>query len=239
LENIGFKREKGLIMKHKIFTGLVCSISILGLAACGTNEETTSSKGEKVKQEEKKDIKATESSKALENPKDKKEFNDFDVAYQLAIVMKIFQDVTIKYDYAIGNPDYLLRDSMDQKTIDDMKNMLQEQAKNNDKILKDEVNQAYTYLKQSKVSNKDDIQKIIDAQNNYLHIVDKMITCIDSVTVENAKEKRNEMDNLSKDYLKIAANVTTTVIEVAKNTGVNETEFRSLLMKFLEKPKKQ
>ena len=39
-------------MKHKIFTGLVCSISILGLA-CGTNEETTSSKGEKVKQEEK------------------------------------------------------------------------------------------------------------------------------------------------------------------------------------------
>ncbi len=64
--------------------------------------------------------------------------------------MKIFQDVTIKYDYAIGNPDYLLRDSMDQKTIDDMKNMLQEQAKNNDKILKDEVNQAYTYLKQSK-----------------------------------------------------------------------------------------
>ncbi|PGN00306.1 hypothetical protein, partial [Bacillus thuringiensis] len=156
-------------MKHKIFTGLVCSISILGLAACGTNEETTSSKGEKVKQEEKKDIKATESSKALENPQDKKEFNDFDVAYQLAIVMKIFQDVTIKYDYAIGNPDYLLRDSMDQKTIDDMKNMLQEQAKNNDKILKDEVNQAYTYLKQSKVSNKDDIQKIIDAQNNYLH----------------------------------------------------------------------
>ncbi|MGQ0453634.1 GNAT family N-acetyltransferase, partial [Bacillus sp. SS-TM] len=59
-------------MKHKIFTGLVCSISILGLAACGTNEETTSSKGEKVKQEEKKDIKATESSKALENPQDKK-----------------------------------------------------------------------------------------------------------------------------------------------------------------------
>ena len=41
-------------MKHKIFTGLVCSISILGLLACGTNEETTSSKGEKrSKQEEK------------------------------------------------------------------------------------------------------------------------------------------------------------------------------------------
>ena len=64
-----------------------------------------------------------------------------------------------------------------------------------------------------------------------------MITCIDSVTVENAKEKRNEMDNFSKDYLKVAANVTTTVIEVAKNTGVNETEFKSLLTKFLEKPK--
>ncbi|EMI9085626.1 MULTISPECIES: hypothetical protein [Bacillus] len=226
-------------MKHRIFTGLVCSISILALAACGTNEETTSSKGEKVKQEEKKDTRATESSKSVENPREKKEFDEFDLAYQLAIVMKIFQDVTIKYDYAIGNPDYLLRDSMDQKTIDDMKNMLQEQAKNNDKILKDEVNQAYTYLKQSKVSNKDDIQKIIDAQNNYLQIVDKMIVCIDSVTVENAKEKRNEMNNLSKEYLKVAANVTTTVIEVAKNNGVNETEFRSLLLKFLEKPKKQ
>ncbi|HDR3488662.1 hypothetical protein A6279_01455 [Bacillus wiedmannii] len=226
-------------MKHKIFTGLVCSISILALAACGTNEETTSSKGEKVKQEEKKDTRATESSKSVENPREKKEFDEFDLAYQLAIVMKIFQDVTIKYDYAIGNPDYLLRDSMDQKTIDDMKNMLQEQAKNNDKILKDEVNQAYTYLKQSKVSNKDDIQKIIDAQNNYLQIVDKMIVCIESVTVENAKEKRNEMNNLSKEYLKVAANVTTTVIEVAKNNGVNETEFRSLLLKFLEKPKKQ
>ncbi|MDA1602126.1 hypothetical protein ACQVPW_04735 [Bacillus cereus] len=225
-------------MKHRIFTGLVCSISILALAACGTNEETTSSKGEKVKQEEKKDTRATESSKSVENPREKKEFDEFDLAYQLAIVMKIFQDVTIKYDYAIGNPDYLLRDSMDQKTIDDMKNMLQEQAKNNDKILKDEVNQAYTYLKQSKVSNKDDIQKIIDAQNNYLQIVDKMIVCIDSVTVENAKEKRNEMNNLSKEYLKVAANVTTTVIEVAKNNGVNETEFRSLLLKFLEKPKK-
>ncbi|WP_242214824.1 hypothetical protein [Bacillus cereus group sp. BfR-BA-01383] len=226
-------------MKHKIFTGLVCSISILGLVACGTNEEATSSKGEKIKQEEKKDTRATESSKSVENPQDKKEFDDFDVAYQLAIVMKLFQNVTIKYDYAIGNPDYLLRDSMDQKTIDDMKNMLQEQAKNNDKILKDEVNQAYTYLKQSKVSNKDDIQKIIDAENNYLQIVDKMIACIDSVTVENAKEKRNEMNNLSKEYLKVAANVTTTVIEVAKSTGVNETEFRSLLMNFLEKPKNQ
>ena len=45
------------------------------------------------------------------------------------------------------------------------------------------------------------------------------------------------MDNFSKDYLKVAANVTTTVIEVAKNTGVNETEFKSLLTKFLEKPK--
>lgn len=61
-------------------------------------------KGRKSKARRKKDIKATESSKALENPQDKKEFNDFDVAYQLAIVMKIFQDVTIKYDYAIGNP---------------------------------------------------------------------------------------------------------------------------------------
>ncbi|KAB2444860.1 hypothetical protein [Bacillus luti] len=226
-------------MKHKIFTGLICSISILGLVACGTNEETTSSKGEKIKQEEKKDTRATEGSKSVGNPQDKKEFDDFDVAYQLAIVMKIFQNVTIKYDYAIGNPDYLLRDSMDQKTIDDMKNMLQEQAKNNDKILKDEVNQAYTYLKQSKVSNKDDIQKIIDAENNYLQIVDKMIACIDSVTAENAKEKRSEMNNLSEEYLKIAANVTTTVIEAAKNTGVNEAEFKSLLMKFLEQPKKQ
>ncbi|PEX39818.1 hypothetical protein COK00_04800 [Bacillus cereus] len=226
-------------MKHKIFTGLVCSISILGLVACGTNEETTSSKGEKIKQEEKKDTRATEGPKSVENPQDKKEFDDFDVAYQLAIVMKMFQNVTIKYDYAIGNPDYLLRDSMDQKTIDDMKNMLQEQAKNNDKILKDEVNQAYTYLKQSKVSNTDDIQKIIDAENNYLQIVDKMIACIDSVTVENAKEKRSEMNNLSEEYLKVAANVTPTVIEAAKNTGVNETEFKSLLMKFLEKPKKQ
>ncbi|PFW54715.1 hypothetical protein COL13_23515 [Bacillus cereus] len=226
-------------MKHKIFTGLVCSISILGLVACGTNEETTSSKGEKIKQEEKKDTRATEGSKSVENPQDKKEFDDFDVAYQLAIVMKIFQNVTIKYDYAIGNPDYLLRDSMDQKKIDDMKNMLQEQAKNNDKILKNEVNQAYTYLKQSKVSNKDDIQKVIDAENNYLQIVDKMIACIDSVTVENAKEKRSEMNNLSEEYLKVASNVTTTVIEAAKNTGVNEAEFKSLLMKFLEQPKKQ
>lgn len=226
-------------MKHKIFTGLVCSISILGLVACGTNEETTSSKGEKIKQEEKKDTRATEGSKSVENPQDNKEFDDFDVAYQLAIVMKIFQNVTIKYDYAIGNPDYLLRDSMDKKTIDDMKNMLQEQAKNNDKILKDEVNQAYTYLKQSKVSNEGDIQKIIDAENNYLQIVDKMIACIDSVTVENAKEKRSEMNNLSEEYLKVAANVTTTVIESAKNTGVNEAEFKSLLMKFLEQPKKQ
>ena len=51
------------------------------------------------------------------------------------------------------------------------------------------------------------------------------------------QRKRNEMDNFSKDYLKVAANVTTTVIEVAKNTGVNETEFKSLLTKFLEKPK--
>ena len=102
-------------MKRKIFTGLVCSISILGLVACGTNEETTSSKGEKIKQEEKKDTRETEGSKSVENPQDKKEFDDFDVAYQLAIVMKMFQNVTIKYDYAIGNPDYLLRDSMDQK----------------------------------------------------------------------------------------------------------------------------
>lgn len=233
-------------MKHKMFTGLVCSIFILGIAACGANEKATSSKGEEVKQEEKKDTMASEGSKSVENPKekiessmDKKKFDDFDVAYQLAIVMKLFQDVTIKYDYAIGNPDYLLQDSMDQKTIDDMKKMLQEQAKNNDKILKDEVNQAYTYLKQSKVSNKDDIQKIIDAENNYLQIVDKMIACIDSVTVENAKEKRNEMNNLSAEYLKVAAQVTTTVIGVAKNTGVNETEFRSLLLKFLEKPNKQ
>ena len=58
-------------MKHKIFTGLVCSISILGLVACGTKEETTSSR-EKSEARRKQDIKATESSKALANPQDKR-----------------------------------------------------------------------------------------------------------------------------------------------------------------------
>ena len=42
-----FQREKGLIMKHKIFTGLVCSISILGLAACGTKRGNYIIKGRK------------------------------------------------------------------------------------------------------------------------------------------------------------------------------------------------
>ncbi|EEM03984.1 hypothetical protein CN568_17765 [Bacillus pseudomycoides] len=233
-------------MKKKLFAALTCGVMMTGLAACGSIEKTNVSNESKPKQEEKKDDAVTSSSNSTPNTKgnteldkDKKEqkFEDFALEYQLAIVMRMFQDVTIKYDYAIGNPEYLLQDTMDQKTIDDMKNMLQEQAKNNDKLFKDEVNQAYTYLNQSKVSNKDEIQKLINAENEYLKIVDKMIACIDSVTVENAKEKRSEMQALQPDYLKAAAQVTTTTIEVAKNSGIDEESFRSILMKFLKQPK--
>lgn len=65
-----------------------------------------------------------------------------------------------------------------------------------------------------------------------------MIICIDFVIVENVKEKRNEMDNFSKDYLKVVVNVIIIVIEVVKNIGVNEIEFKLFFMKFLEKLKK-
>ncbi|MDM5190084.1 hypothetical protein QUF99_22940 [Bacillus sp. DX4.1] len=235
-------------MKKKLFVVLICSAMMTGLVACGSSETTSASNESKSKQEEKKDEATTSPSESttntkekaeLDKNKDKKKFEDFDLEYQLAIVMQIFQDVTIKYDYAIGNPEYLLRDTMDQKAIDDMKNMLQEQAKNNDKLFKDEVNEAYTYLKQSKVSNKDEIQKLIDAENEYLKIVDNMIACIDSVTVENAKEKRSEMQALQPDYLKAAAQVTTTSIEVAKNSGIDEESYRSILKKFLKQPQNQ
>ncbi len=69
-------------------------------------------------------------------------------------------------------------------------------------------NQAYTYLKQSnsRVFKDDIFEKIIDAQNYYLHMRLRLITVLILVTVENAKEKRNEMINLVRHYLKIAAN---------------------------------
>ncbi|AWC29918.1 hypothetical protein ACRS6Y_11265 [Bacillus cytotoxicus] len=232
-------------MKKKLFTTITCGILMTGLAACGSTEKTTTSNEAKPKQEEKKnDAETSTSNRTKENlelKEDKKEqkFEDFALEYQLAIVMQMFQDVTIKYDYAIGNPEFLLRDTMDQKRIDDMKAMLQDQAKNNDKVLKDQVNQAYTFLKQSKVKNKDDIQKLINTENAYLQIVDKMIACIDSVTVENAKEKRSEMDGLHKEYLNAAIRVTNTSIEVAKNAGIDEETYKSILRKFLKQPANQ
>lgn len=230
-------------MNKKLFVALTCGVMMTGLAACGSSDKTSVSNESKPKQEEKKE-EASATSKNLTSEKEKQEqkkekFKAFDPAYQLAIVMSIFQDVTIKYDYAIGNPEYLLGDTMDQRTIDDMKKMLQEQAKNNDKLLKDEVNEAFTYLKQSKISNKGEIQKLIDAENNYLKIVDKMVVCIDSVTVENASEKRNEMNALHSEYLKAAAQVTTTSIEVAKNSGIDEEEYKAILKGFLKMPKNQ
>ncbi|ENQ3077866.1 hypothetical protein [Bacillus multifaciens] len=229
-------------MNKKLFVVLTCGVIMTGLAACGSSDKTSASNESKPKQEGKKED-ASVSTKNPTNEKEKQEsgkeqkrekFEDFDPEYQLAIVMKVFQDVTIKYDYAIGNPEYLLKDTMDQKTIDDMKKMLQEQAKNNDKLFKDEVNQAFTYLKQSKISNKGEIQKLIDAENNYLKVVDKMIVCIDSVTVENASEKRNEMNALHSEYLKAAAQVGTTSIEVAKNSGIDEEDYRRILKEFLK-----
>lgn len=234
-------------MNKKLFVALTCGIMMTGLAACGSSDKTSASNESKPKQEEKKE-EASASSKNSTSEKEKQElgkeqkrekFEDFDPEYQLAIVMRIFQDVTIKYDYAIGNPEYLLRDTMDQKTIDDMKKMLQEQAKNNDKLLKDQVNEAFTYLKQSKISNKGEIQKLIDAENDYLKIVDRMIVCIDSVTVENASEKRNEMNALHSEYLKAAAQVTTASIEAAKNSGIDEEDYKTILKKFLKMPKDQ
>lgn len=99
-------------MKKKLFVVLICSAMMTGLVACGSSETTSASNESKSKQEEKKDEATTSPSESttntkekaeLDKNKDKKKFEDFDLEYQLAIVMQIFQDVTIKYDYAIGN----------------------------------------------------------------------------------------------------------------------------------------
>lgn len=230
-------------MKKKLFAAFTCGVMMTGLAACESSEKTSASNESESKQEERKDV-VSSSSKNESNTKEKQEldkdkkrekFEDFDPEYQLAIVMRLFNDVTVKYDYAIGNPEYMLQESMDQKAIDDMKKLLQEQAKNNDKLLKDEVNQAVTFLKGSKLK-KDETQKLINAENNYLKITEKLIACLDSVTVENAKEKRNEMNSLKQEYVKSAEQVRTTAVEVAQNSGLNVETYKSVFEKYAKQP---
>ncbi|PFZ09244.1 hypothetical protein COL60_15070 [Bacillus pseudomycoides] len=233
-------------MKKKLCVVLTCGVMMTGLVACGSSDKTSASNESKPKQEEKKED-VSSSSKNETNTKEKQElgkdkkgekFEDFDPEYQLAIVMRFFNDVTVKYDYAIGNPEYMLQESMNQNAIDDMKKLLQEQAKNNEKLLKDEVNQAVTFLKGSKLK-KDEIPKLINAENDYLKTTDKLIACLDSVTVENTKEKRNEMNSLKQEYLKSAEQVRTTAVEVAQNSGLNVETYKSVFEKYAKQPVSQ
>lgn len=233
-------------MKKKLFATFICGFMMTGLVACGSSEKTSASNEQKPKQEERKND-VSSSSKNETNTKGKQElgkdkkrekFEDFDPEYQLAIVMRLFNDVTVKYDYAIGNPEYMLQESMDQKAIDDMKKLLQEQAKNNDKLLKDEVNQAVTFLKESKLK-KDETQKLINAENNYLKVTEKLIGCLDSVTAQNTKEKRHEMNSLKQEYVKSAEEVRATAVEVAQNSGLNVETYKSVFEKYAKQPVSQ
>ncbi|UZJ79693.1 hypothetical protein [Fictibacillus sp. KU28468] len=90
-------------------------------------------------------------------------------------VMVILNRVTVIYDNAIGNAEYLLTENMTQDQIDEMKGVLQQQAKGSKSGLDGQVN------------NKNDINKIIDAENQYLAVTDEMIKTLDAVTIDKYK----------------------------------------------------
>lgn len=228
----------------KIQTFLICSALLMGIAACDSSE-TTSKSSEQTKTSSEKEGKAAESKQeeekdtASEDSKDlAADFKELVPEMQLAVYKALFYDVIISYDYGIGNPEYLLKDTMTQAEIDEMKKELQKIKEAEKAGLLNAVNETRVYLKDndlSKVSDKDGLQRMFDSEDKFLQIAAEMIACLDSVTVDNALEKRAQMNDLKEVYVKEAAIGGEISMEVAKNSGMNVEQYRESYSKLIEK----
>jgi hypothetical protein len=231
----------------KTLSILSCLFLVLGLMACSSTEKNEVAKQPELKQEET-NKKEPETVKK-EDPQQKEDkmasmdkmsladldkFQMFDTEYQLAIVVALFNKVILVYDYGIGNADYLLRDKMTQGEIDNMKKVLQEQAKASNKQIKDMVYQSQTLLQKVNISNKEDMQKLLNAENNYLQKVDEMILCLDSVTVANTQESRAKMNQLKQEYLQSASEIGLASVDIAQGAGLNVALYRDIVSGLLK-----
>ncbi|WP_369902355.1 hypothetical protein [Bacillus manliponensis] len=211
----------------KLQTFLVCGTLSMGLVACNSSEETkeVSKKVEKSvesKQEEKVDDTSIDSNSHAA------EFKKLAPEMQLAVYRAFFHDVITSYDYGIGNPEYLLKDVMTQAEIDAMKEKLQEIKDAEKDGLLQVVHDTRTYLAGDSVSNVNDkmgLQKMFTSEDKIFQFAADMIACLDSVTVENASEKRAEMNTLKEAYVAEAHVAVAISKEVAKNSGMNVDKY--------------
>lgn len=225
--------------KLQIF--LVCGALLAGLVACDSSEETSkSSEKENIRSEEtkntnekvEKSVESKQEEKTDTTSTDSKDlasdFKKLAPEMQLASYQALFHNVITSYDYGIGNPDYLLKETMTQAEIDAMKEELQKIKDAEKAGLLGAVNETRVHLMDdniSKVSDKAGLQEMFGSQDNLLKLAKDMITCLDSVTVENAAEKRAEMDTLQSAYIIEAQTGGILSREVAENSEMNVDQY--------------
>ncbi|GGE61133.1 hypothetical protein [Priestia taiwanensis] len=225
----------------KLFSILMCILLTTGLIACSSNAE----KGGMKALEPKKEEKQKEEPKTQEKEdtvgkiedirlKDLDKFQMLQPEYQLAIVIALFNKAILMYDHGIGNAEFLLYDKMTDSEIKVVHGVLQNQVKQFNPKIEELIYESQALLQQVTVSNKNELQQLADAKKNYLKTVDEMISCLESVTVGNARESRGKMNQLKKEYLQHAAEIGFVSIDIVQNTGLDIALYRHIVTGLLK-----
>ncbi|MCY8520841.1 hypothetical protein [Bacillus atrophaeus] len=203
--------------------GLIVSLLIAVLVISASENHT---------QEPKKQVQ-TPSEKHLIKPlghKKQREFDEYDSEMQLAIIFSSVMQVTEKFDYGIGNPEYFVRRTMTKEESESAKKSLETV-----KLEKDELNkqnkEAVALLEKSRLSEKSrkENEKLIQKREDFFDITDQMIALINNVTPKNARKTRKQLDQLKKQYTQNSIDTRNLMDKIADKQGVDDTSFRKHL----------
>ncbi|WP_241211251.1 hypothetical protein [Bacillus atrophaeus] len=162
--------------------GLIVSLLIAVLVISASENNT---------QEPKKQVQ-TPTEKHLIIPlghKKQREFDEYDSEMQLAIIFSSVMQVTEKFDYGIGNPEYFVRRTMTKEESESAKKSLETVKLEKDELHK-QNKEAVALLEKSRLSEKSrkENEKLIQKREDFFDITDQMIALINNVTPKKRPE---------------------------------------------------
>ncbi|MDG5472572.1 hypothetical protein P6709_12520 [Jeotgalibacillus sp. ET6] len=121
---------------------------------------------------------------------------------QLGVIQSLVTEVTLQYDYGIGNPEFLVEDEMTELEVASVQENLEpiQLADEDLKAAEQEINLMLDSLEDSELV-EEEIQAFKDSRQIYYSITDEMIELIENVTPDNAAQTREDLDILSEEYL--------------------------------------
>ncbi|MGG5774734.1 hypothetical protein ACLE91_08665 [Bacillus subtilis] len=170
------------------------------------------------------------------NSKKKQDFQALASDRQLAIVFSSMIQVSEAFDYGIGNPEYFVRISMTEEEADIAKENL-ESIKLENKSLKKQNSEAVALLQKTRNQDKSriEIQQLTENRAAFFETADSMIKLIGQVTPKNAKETRQQLDQLKKQYTQYSAESIKIMNSIVKKQKADKASFERHLEALLQK----